>query len=69
MIKITKEIADLLIENYDQDELGFFTDFGAIIGDAEFIIYYKDDSDIPYLTHISEFEQDGFLIRLKDKKG
>jgi hypothetical protein len=66
MIKITKKIAKLLTEISD---MGYFSEFGALIGDAEFVIYYKDGEDIPYLAHISEFEQDGCFIRLKDKKG
>jgi hypothetical protein len=63
MIKITKEISNLLSET---GNVGIFCDFGAVIGNAEFVIFYKDDSNDVYLAHISEFEQDGIYIKPKD---
>jgi len=62
MIKISKKIAKLLEESRS---LGYFCEQGAVIGDAEFVIYYKDNNNQPYLAHISEFEQQGCLVRLK----
>lgn len=66
MIKITHEIEDNLI-GLGHGFVGYISEFGAVVGDVEFIIYYKDgeDEDIPYLAHISEFEQQGVLIKLK----
>ena len=63
MIKLDPKIASLLCEITG---VGYFCDYGAIIGNAEFIIYFKDGSDIPYLAHITEFEQDGILIKVKE---
>lgn len=62
MIKITKKIAKQL----DKLELvgGFFEEFGAFIGDSEFILYYKKNGI--YLAHVSEFEQSGIFIKLKE---
>jgi hypothetical protein len=65
MIKISKELADL-ISSTTMKGFGIVTEYGAVVGDAEFIIYFKDNEDIPYLAHISEFEQDGLCIRLKE---
>ena len=67
MIKITHEIEDNLI-GLGCDFVGHVSEFGAVVGDVEFIIYYKDGEDIPYLAHVSEFEQQGFLIKLKSFK-
>jgi hypothetical protein len=65
MIQISKEMADLCsrIEGF-----GIVVPQGAVVGNSEFIIYIKDNEDIPYLAHISEFEQSGILIRLKEEK-
>lgn len=64
MIKLTKELASKL--QLDLEDIGYTNEFGAVVGNHEFIIYYADGSDIPYLAHISEFEQIGILIRLKE---
>jgi hypothetical protein len=65
MIMITEEIENLLSQILG---VGYYSEFGAVIGDAEFVIYYKDndETNTPYLAHISEFEQDGVFIKLKD---
>lgn len=65
MIKISEVIADLLAEI---PGVGHISEFGAIVGDSKFIIYFSEDDITPYLAHISEFEQKGFLIRLKENK-
>jgi hypothetical protein len=61
MIKISKEMADLCSSTKG---FGIIVEQGAVVGDAEFIVYINED--IPYLAHISEFEQSGVLIRLKE---
>lgn len=61
MIKLNKEIARELTKL----GLGIFSSQGAFIGDAKLVIVYKG-VDI-YLAHISEFEQDGLFIRLKNE--
>jgi hypothetical protein len=64
MIKINRDIEKKLKE-LDINQVGsFFEEFGAFTDDeTEFILYYKDDGI--YLAHISEFEIEGVLIRLK----
>ena len=64
MIKISKEIELSLCTI---DGVGHYSKFGAIIGEAEFILYYPEDSKDVFLAHISEFEKNGILIKLKDK--
>jgi hypothetical protein len=64
MIKINKEI-EILLTSLDDNEVGFFGPLGAAIGDCEFIIYYNDNSHGPFLAHVSEFESDGILVKLK----
>jgi hypothetical protein len=64
MIKITQEI-EALLTSLDDNEVGFFGPFGAAIGDCEFVIYYDDNRNGPYLAHVSEFEIDGILVKLK----
>jgi len=69
MIKITQEIEDKLVNSCNSPgklNVGVLYEFGAVIGDAEFIIYYDDNNNGPFLAHISEFEQQGCLIRLKE---
>jgi len=66
MIKINKKIADLLFEEVGYDKLGILCSDGAAIGDCEFVIVQEKEDT--YLAHISEFEQDGVLVRLKDEK-
>ncbi len=66
MIKIT-EFIEKALNNLMTTKIGYyFEEHGAIIGDAEFVIYYNKKSI--YLAHISEFEQEGFFIRLKNVK-
>jgi len=64
MIKITQEI-EILLTSLDDNNVGFFGPFGAAIGNCKFIIYYDDNSHGPFLAHISEFEIDGILVKLK----
>ena len=67
MIKISDEIEQLLS---GMDGIGFFYEnFGAVVGDDEFVIYRPENSDNFFLAHISEFEQKGVTIRLKVKNG
>ena len=65
MLKITDELAETLL---DVPNIGFFGHFGAVIGDAEFIVCYKNGDSTPYLAHVSEFEQIGLTVKLKDNK-
>ena len=64
MIKINHKLADILLKL----GAGIVCEFGAVVGDKKFIVYYPDENDDVYLAHISEFEQEGFLIRLKERK-
>lgn len=67
------EISEKLMRSIDKEiKLGFYSENeGAVIGDAEFIIVYKDmlwnKYRKIYLAHKSEFEFDGVLVRLKKK--
>lgn len=67
MIKISKKVAEILADP-DNCGIGIITEFGAVIGDeAEFVIYYPEDiSRGIFLVHISEVEQSGFLVRVKE---
>lgn len=65
MITINKQIADAIFELKHRDSVGIYdTDFGAVIGDAQFIIVY--DKGKIYLAHISEFDRDGVCVRFKE---
>jgi len=63
MIKINNHTATRLLET---KEVGIYTSQGAIVDGTEFIIIYNKLET--FLAHISEFEQDGFLIKLKNNK-
>ena len=66
MIEI-KQDCEKSIRNFMENELGFYYDeFGAFIDDKEFILVYKNNKI--YLAHISEFEQSGIFVRLKETK-
>jgi len=65
MIKLPFELGCYLMKHH-YNIFGYFCNQGAVVDDNEFIIY-SDDKDY-YLAHISEFEQEGVLIRLKEKK-
>ena len=67
MIKINRDIANQLFETVGYGKIGIFCSQGAVIGDNEFVIVYKEEKEEVYLAHISEFEQDGVLIRLREK--
>jgi hypothetical protein len=67
MIKINEEIADLLFKTVGYGKIGIFCDLGYV-GDSEFVIFYKEEVREIYLAHISEFIQEGVLIRLKNEK-
>lgn len=64
MIKINKEVEEILLKNLE-DKLGHYSEFGAVIGDCEFVLVYK--SYEIYLAHISEFRQKGIFVRLKNE--
>lgn len=64
MIKVTEQLEKLLIET---NEVGHFSEFGAVIGDDQFVLYYPEGSNDVFLAHISEFEQNGFFITLKEQ--
>ena len=61
MIKINKELEQLLLKT---GKIGLYTSQGSCIGNDEFVIVIDEDGQ-DYLAHISEFEQDGILVRLK----
>lgn len=64
MIEIPKEIAEKFIGIPGIG--GYWEEFGAVIGDnAEFVLVYKENDPKTYLCHISEFEQNGIFIKLK----
>lgn len=65
MIKINRCLETEIVCNSLQ-EFGHYSDNGAVIGDCEFILVYKDNN--VYLAHISEFEQNGLFVRLKNEK-
>jgi len=64
MIEITKELEKLLLDNYP-DKFGHYSEYGAVMGDKEFVLVYQKDKI--YLAHKSEFEEDGIFVRLKNK--
>jgi hypothetical protein len=62
MKKINNKLGRQLLE----DKIaGIYTSQGAVIDGEEFIVIY--DKLNVYLAHISEFEQKGLLIRLKNE--
>ena len=63
MLKINKKLEKLLSEI---EGVGYFSEFGAIIGNDEFVLYYSENNNEIFLAHISEFEQDGVLVKLKE---
>ena len=63
MIKISTKLAK---ELYELDGIGaYFEDFGAVVGDSDFVIYYNSSNQI-YLCHISEFNTEKLVIKLKE---
>lgn len=64
MIKISKQVEKLLSKT---DGVGHYSEFGAIIGEDQFVLYYPENSSDIFLAHISEFEQEGFLVKLKEQ--
>jgi len=68
MIKINREIANSLFEVIGYGNIGIYCSQGAVIGDNnEFVIVYTEETQEVFLAHISDFEQDGLLIRLKNE--
>jgi len=65
MIKISEQLEKLISKELN-GKIGHYSDFGAVIEDCEFILIYKQGNF--YLAHISEFEQDGIFVRLKEEK-
>ena len=65
MLKINKKLEKLLSEI---EGVGYFSEFGAVIGDDEFVLYHPENIDEIFLAHISEFKQSGCLVKLKEVK-
>jgi len=68
MIEITKELANELAKLKD---VGYYGDFGAAIGDAQFVLHYIKKNEKVYLSHISEYSHNcpgGLLIRFIGEK-
>ena len=65
MIKISSKLEEYILKTIP-DKVGHYSEFGAVIGDNEFVLVYKEGN--VYLSHISEFEQDGIFVRLKENK-
>lgn len=69
MIKINSEIANSLFEVVGYGNIGIYCSQGAVIGDNnEFVIVYTEETQEVYLAHISEFIQEGVLVKLKNEK-
>ena len=62
MQKIPKQLAEQMSK---EDIFGYSCDQGAVIGDAEFIIWAENDEY--FLVHNSEIQSQGFLIKLRKK--
>jgi hypothetical protein len=69
MIEISKELSDMMQKEFSHDceKLGYICEYGAVVGDAEFIIYVDDDGK-SWLTHTTEYNHFALGLRLKDKK-
>lgn len=68
MIEISRKLEDTLFKELNHNQIGIDTPWGAIIGEAEFILYYPDKTDKVFLAHKSEFEFKGVCVRLKKEK-
>ena len=67
MIKINRKIANSLFEEIGYGNIGIYCSQGAVIGDNnEFVIVYTEETQEVFLAHISEFDQEGVLVRLKN---
>lgn len=67
MIKLTKEQFDELRKYLDStNDIGYICEFGAIVGDAVWIL--KEENNEYFLAHTSEFIKEGYLIRERSKK-
>jgi len=62
MIKITRKLANQLSGIAG---IGHFSEFGAVIGGDEFVLFYGE-KDV-FLSHITEYKEKGLLIRPKRK--
>lgn len=68
MIKINQKLANGIVENTSlstNSGFGIITEFGAVIGDAEFILFYPENTNEVFLVHRSEIEIEGILVRIK----
>lgn len=67
MIPINNEITNYLLkfQGKTQDYIGYFCEQGAVIGNAKLVVVSLNGKT--YLAHISEFEQKGILVRLKNE--
>jgi hypothetical protein len=62
MIKLTKEQFEQLITYaHNTQDLGYICEQGAVVGDAKWVL--KEENNEYFLAHISEFIQEGCLIR------
>lgn len=64
MIKLTDRVEKILLEDL-QSQLGHYSEYGAVIGENDFVIVYEDGNK--YLAHSSEFECEGCFVKLKEK--
>lgn len=64
MIKLTDRVEKILLEDL-QSQLGHYSEYGAVIGENDFVIVYEDGNK--YLAHNSEFECEGCFVKLKEK--
>lgn len=72
MLEISAEQEEALLRVFSDGELGHFSEFGLVIGDAEFIIYHPEPgSPIEgkiFFAHRSEFDfsADGVIVAPRD---
>jgi hypothetical protein len=65
MIKITEQTFEAIMKN-DPGNFGYICAQGAVVGDAEFVLYAKEHDY--YLLHISEVEVKGLYVRVPKKE-
>jgi len=62
MIPLTQEQVDFL---QTISGIGFYCEYGAVIGNNEFVIVMFSDGSYS-LAHVSDFEINGFFVKLKE---